>query len=214
MKLRYLTAPFELKALDDETGVIEGHASVFGNVDLGGDRVRRGAFRKSLKALKDSGRVLPLFWRHTEPIGVVEEAKEDSRGLLVSVRPLAEVARGREALELVKAGAVREFSIGFDGLTSESTIDKAGVRELKTIDLKEVSLVPFAMNPEALVTAVKALDQFASEAELRAALVEGRDFDPELAERVASAAWREMESDEDFSGVLDELTRQLEVNRT
>jgi hypothetical protein len=43
----------ELKALSDRE--FEGHGSVFGNVDLGGDVVTRGAFKRSLAKHKADG---------------------------------------------------------------------------------------------------------------------------------------------------------------
>ena len=42
-----LTIPLSIKALSD--GEFEGHGSIFGNEDLGGDIVMKGAFRKSLE---------------------------------------------------------------------------------------------------------------------------------------------------------------------
>ena len=40
----YKTVQFELEKYDEEQGIVSGYASVFGNVDDGGDVVEPGAF--------------------------------------------------------------------------------------------------------------------------------------------------------------------------
>ena len=52
------------KALNDETGEFEAVVSVFGNVDLQGDRTMPGAFSKSLDNWKASGDPIPVIWSH------------------------------------------------------------------------------------------------------------------------------------------------------
>ena len=54
---------------------------------------------------------------------------------------------------LLKMKAVRGLSIGYRTVDSDFTRD--GVRQLKQVDLWEVSLVSLAMNPLAKVEAVK-----------------------------------------------------------
>lgn len=134
-------------------GSFEGYASLFGRVDLGRDRVLPGAFSRSLRERGAAG--LRLLWQHdpAEPIGVWLEAAEDARGLHVRGRLEPGVRRGREALALLRAGALDGLSIGFR--TARSRTDpRTGVRDLVEIDLWEVSLVTFPMLPEARVAIV------------------------------------------------------------
>lgn len=49
-----------IKCVDDDAGTFTGLASVFDNLDLHGDIVRRGAFSKSLAAAQP----IPLLWMH------------------------------------------------------------------------------------------------------------------------------------------------------
>lgn len=142
----------KLKAEPGQDGVFEGYASVFDVVDLGGDSVARGAFSKSLGKRK-----CKMLWQHEmdQPIGVWDEVREDSHGLYVKGRILTEVAKGREALALLKAGAIDSMSIGYR--TIESTTDTTGVRKLLEVDLFEISLVTFPMLPDAKVTDVKSI---------------------------------------------------------
>lgn len=133
--------------------VIEGYASVFGQVDQGNDVVATGAYSKSLKALQGAGRAVKMLWQHDprDPIGVWDEVSEDGKGLYVRGRILTEITRGRDAAALVGAGAIDGLSIGYR--TVKATKDRDGRRVLAELDLWEVSLVTFPMLPEARVAA-------------------------------------------------------------
>ena len=140
----------ELRLKDDTE--IAGYASLFGSTDQGGDVVQAGAYGASLSRLAKAGRGVKMLWQHdpTRPIGVWDEVREDGRGLFVRGRLLLEVQAGREALVLLKAGAIDGLSIGYRTVRSE----KAGAnRLLHEIELWEVSLVTFPMLPEARVQA-------------------------------------------------------------
>ncbi|EPX87249.1 phage prohead protease, HK97 family [Rubellimicrobium thermophilum DSM 16684] len=92
-----------------------------------------------------------MLWQHDprEVIGVWDEVTEDARGLHVRGRILPEVARGREALALLAAGALDGLSIGYR--TLRATKDAQGRRRLHEIELWEVSLVTFPMLREARI---------------------------------------------------------------
>lgn len=133
--------------------VIEGYASVFGRADQGGDVVAAGAYARSLRALAGRGGRVKMLWQHdpAQPIGVWDEVREDGHGLWVKGRVLTEVARGREALALLEAGAIEGLSIGYRTIVAER--DAKGRRVLSELELWEVSLVTFPMLPEARVAA-------------------------------------------------------------
>lgn len=132
---------------------IAGYASVFGRRDGGGDTVMPGAYAASLGRLKADGRRVKMLWQHdpAAPIGVWDDVREDQQGLLVRGRLLGNVARGREALALVEAGAIDGLSIGYRAVRAER--DGHGGRRLIELDLWEVSLVTFPMQTEARVGA-------------------------------------------------------------
>jgi len=121
-----------------------GYAAVFNRLDRGGDVVRPGAFARSLKR----GGAVPLLWQHEagRPIGRVEYLREDRRGLRVIGR-LAD----RRAAALLKAGAVDGLSFGFR--VREAKGEQP--RELTELELVEVSLVTFPMQPKARVHAIE-----------------------------------------------------------
>jgi HK97 family phage prohead protease len=149
-------------ATSDGEGTFAGYASLFDRVDLGRDRVVRGAFRRSLAERGTSG--VRMLWQHdpNEPIGVWQLIEEDHKGLFVRGRLSTTVNRAREALALMRQGALDGLSIGFR--TARSRIDpKSGVRELTEIDLWEISLVTFPMLPEARVARVKTAELASSD---------------------------------------------------
>jgi HK97 family phage prohead protease len=90
------------------------------------------------------------------PIGVWKDIREDSRGLFVRGRLMPEVAKAREVLALMRAGAIDGLSIGFRTVRGR-TDAKSGVRRLIEVDLWEISVVTFPMLPAARVSAVKGM---------------------------------------------------------
>lgn len=144
----------EVKELTDE-GVIEGYASIFGNVDNGGDKVMPGAFVEGLAKARQTGRRVKMLWNHNpdQPIGVWEDLAEDAKGLWVKGRLVMEVPRAKEAHALMKAGAIGGLSIGYRTKASEP---EGNVRLLKSVDLYEISPVTFPMNERAKISSVKA----------------------------------------------------------
>lgn len=150
-------------------GRFAGYASVFDVVDSQRDRMRAGAFKRSL-----GGRKTPvkLLWQHQweNPIGVIEQLFEDKRGLYIEGRLLMEVEKAREAYALLKAGALKGLSIGYQSKQSRRDPD-SGVRDLLEVDLWEVSIVTLPANADATVTVVKhGVPDAASIDRLRAAL--------------------------------------------
>lgn len=138
--------------VDDAKGtVVSGYASVFGKCDQGGDIVQKGAYQTSLERLHRAGRRVKMLWQHDPscPIGIWDEVREDSEGLWVKGRILADIQAGAEALTLLRAGAIEGLSIGYR--TIRATKSAEAGRLLHEIDLWEVSLVTFPMLPEARV---------------------------------------------------------------
>ena len=145
--------PLDLKRVEPD-GTFSGYASLFDTEDMGRDIVLPGAFRDSLRERGPAG--IKLLYQHNpaEPIGIWESLKEDSRGLLVRGRLTLAVARAREVLALMRAGALDGLSIGFRAVTGKRDA-KTGIRRLARIDLWEISIVTFPLLPEARVAHVK-----------------------------------------------------------
>ncbi len=145
---------FAARTKIEPDGTVEGYASLFGEIDQARDMVMRGAFAATLAA-RGVNRI-PMLFQHdpSEPVGVWLELREDSRGLYARGRLIPEVARGRELLSLLRAGAIDGLSIGFR--TVKGNIDpRTRVRRLVAVDLWEISIVTFPLLAGARVRAVK-----------------------------------------------------------
>ncbi len=156
MNSQFLNSNLALQNLA-ETGVFEGYASVFHDIDNVKDRVAPNAFSVSLQKHKKTGRMPPLLWQHDikEPIGVFREIREDKKGLFVKGELFVDdIARAKQAYRLMAENALTGLSIGFKTIDSE--IDPvSGVRTLMQLDLLEISIVTFPALDSARISAVK-----------------------------------------------------------
>src|SRR5216684_8926891 len=149
----YLTCPFEVKADTDNTGIITGYGSVFGNVDSYGDTVARGAFKKTIADAKTGvGQWPAMLLQHGDatadgkmPIGIWTSMEEDDRGLRLQGKLAIKNRRGAEAYALLKMTprpALDGLSIGYRARDFELHKNNSGPngarRTLKAIDLVEV----------------------------------------------------------------------------
>ena len=144
---------------EKEEGIFEGYGSVFDNADLGNDVIRKGAFTKSLRRTGPKG--IKLLYQHKSdmPIGVFEKISEDEKGLYVKGQLALQTQAGKEAYELLKMGALSGLSIGFRTNEKGYHYDKrTKKRIIEDVELMEVSLVTFPMNPKAQVDMVKSED--------------------------------------------------------
>lgn len=162
MTTKTLDFECQLKA-DGDTGSFEGYGSVFSITDRGGDIVAPGAFADTLAAAKAAGRMPAMLWQHrqAEPIGVYTSMEEDAIGLKVSGKLALKTARGAEAYELMKMGAITGLSIGYK-VRDDSWDRVTGVRTIKKADLFELSLVTIPMNDASRVSAVKTIEELDS----------------------------------------------------
>lgn len=163
----YKSVSFDLESADEKTGEFSGYASVFGNVDDGGDIVDKGAFSKTI--VEDFARI-KILSQHDQcelPIGKPIELREDDKGLYIRGK-ISNTQKGRDIQTLLKDGVLNELSIGYEAIDYE--IDEENhVRHLKQIRLWEVSIVTWAMNDQATIDDVKSLAE-----ELRAEAKSGK----------------------------------------
>ena len=151
--IEHKRVPLPVKEVDND-GSFCGYASVFDQVDLGKDKVAKGAFKKSLNRRGPSS--IRMLFQHdpSEPIGIWGTIEENHKGLWVEGQVIAGTSRGREVLELLRANAIDGLSIGFK--TTKSRTDRStGVRTILEADLWEISIVTFPMLPQARVENVK-----------------------------------------------------------
>lgn len=158
--MEHLYKSFEIEA--DDAGTISGYFSTYDRIpDSYGDIIAPGAFANTIKARKESGHPFPLAWNHDldQIIGTVdpEDIKETEKGPLMTASffntPLAQEKR-----EIVKSGAVYQFSFAYDVLdwAPVELEDGTKANELREIELFEISIVPIPANQRAVMTEVKA----------------------------------------------------------
>lgn len=145
--------PSALDVVNDD-GVFEGYACLFDREDLGHDVIRQGAFAKSLGERGLEG--IKLLYQHdpAQPVGQWLTIREDCKGLFVRGKLATEVAKAREILSMMKAGILDGLSIGFRTVRGRKD-PKSGIRHLLELDLWEISIVTFPMQPDARISAVK-----------------------------------------------------------
>jgi HK97 family phage prohead protease len=144
-----------LKMLDEGNGSFTAYASTFGNFDMVGERVEKGAFLPHLdNFLKDGFIALGHDW-HALPIATPTKAYEDEHGLVIEAEfhstDAAQQARTVVNERLARGKSVKT-SIGFETLKAENSDEG---RVLKDVRLFEVSLVTVPANPRAIVLGAK-----------------------------------------------------------
>lgn len=152
-----------LQPVQIEDRTVKGFASVFGNVDDGGDIVHPGAFTKTLN---EGMARLRFLWQHdtdAPPTAAIKSAREVKRdelptevkskfpqavgGLLVE-REYLDTPRANEVLAGYKAGIAFEMSFGYETIKSDfSTVADTRARNLRELKGYEFSDVLWGMNP-------------------------------------------------------------------
>jgi HK97 family phage prohead protease len=151
----------EVKA-DEERGTFTALASVFGNVDLGGDKMVKGAFKNTLEKWRKSGRSIPVILSHqwdslTAYVGKADPRAvyEDDRGLMVQGQLFMDKEAGRDVYRLMKEGLLTGWSFGYK-VPAGGQKKNGKVNEVTEVDLFEVGPTLVGMNPEAQLQSVKA----------------------------------------------------------
>jgi uncharacterized protein len=150
----------EVKSVDEADGFvsIEGIATT-PTTDRVGDVVEpMGAKFKT---------PMPLLWqhRHSEPVGHVTFAQPTKAGIPFKARlpKVAEAGRLKdrvdEAIHSLAYGLVSAVSIGFSAIDGAVERMKNGGLRFKEWEWLELSLVTIPANSDAVITAIKSIDQ-------------------------------------------------------
>ena len=95
--------------------IISGYASVFNVADQHNDIILESAFLP----IKNTQNV-KFLWQHdfSKPIGIIQSVLEDNYGLKIEAAINSKIEVGKEAIELIRQGAVDGLSVGFNIETS------------------------------------------------------------------------------------------------
>ncbi len=155
--LEVKSVKFEIKELS-ETGTFTGIASVYGNKDLGGDVMEKGAFTKTIA---ERGGMVRLMDSHKTRIGIAK-VEDTPYGLKTEGIINLDKQAGKEVYSDLKFyqdhGMPLGLSIGYQTVKADSpATTQDGARHLKEVSLWEVTVTEFPMNTQAQVTAVKSI---------------------------------------------------------
>lgn len=167
---------FEFKFVEDDSapaGTFEGYASTFNTEDDGGDMMLPGAFDRTLAQAKATGRMPKMLLNHGGmgsyfaspspedmlPIGKWTDLAPDSHGLQARGRLInLDTEKGKTIHGAMKEGELADLSIGYVARDfARGTKPNEPRRQLKAVDLHEISPVTFPMNRLATINAVKAM---------------------------------------------------------
>lgn len=152
----------------EEEGRITGYASVYGVVDSYGEVIEKGAFDNVLSDIKNKFVKMPLMLLNHQhysgcPAGVWDFLDTDEKGLKISGLLNTEIGNVRDVYSSLKfssehgSGEKMGLSIGFyldwDSFLYDEKNDIGHI--YKVNELKEVSIVNFPANEEAVITSVK-----------------------------------------------------------
>lgn len=153
--------PIILKGFGDDL-IVAGYASVE-MVDKQGDLITRGAlkdaFGKFMKAdgfrnvqLAHSniqvGSVIPSY---TDSSGRMWKSEVDDTGMFVVIKLRGDIEKAREVASEIRKGSLRSFSIGGQAFerVNKSDQTRGDYREIRRMELHEVTICEKGINPEA-----------------------------------------------------------------
>lgn len=152
---------FKATNIEAKERTFEGLSNTW-ELDLGGDVVKPGAFKRTIGRWRKSGRIIPLLDNHdaftsvTSVVGKLVEASETDAGLLTKFEVIDD-DRGNAILRRIEGGFVDGLSIGYRPVKIEEPSEeerRGGVwRFLTEVELREVSVVIFPMNTSSRIDA-------------------------------------------------------------
>jgi HK97 family phage prohead protease len=153
------SAAVQIKAADDESGIVEALVATYA-VDSGGDKIVPGAFTSTLDEWAQSGNPIPFIWSHLHDdidayLGDVLEAKEVDDGLYIKAQIDMSEPKSAKAYRLLKSGRVHNYSFAYDVRDSGPNSDDENITELRELGLFEVGPTLIGMNRETRTLAVK-----------------------------------------------------------
>lgn len=141
-----LNREFVIKSTSNNNMLVSGYASVFDVTDDHNDIILKGAFDNITHTTN-----IKFLWQHdhTKPIGIITSIAEDDYGLYIEGVINCNTQQGKEAVSLIKQGAINGLSVGF--VSQKEQYNHQGIREILSADLHEVSLVTFPANKNAKI---------------------------------------------------------------
>lgn len=155
------STPLVLKGFGDDL-VVAGYASVE-MVDKQGDLITRGALKDAFAGFMKAegfrnvqlahsniqvGTVIPSY---TDSNGRVWKSEVDDTGMFVVIKLRGDIEKAREVASEIRKGNLRSFSIGGQAFerVNKSDATRGDYREIRRMELHEVTICEKGINPEA-----------------------------------------------------------------
>jgi HK97 family phage prohead protease len=153
--------PLVLKGLGDDL-IVAGYASVE-MVDKQGDLITRGALKEAFGGFMKAegfrnvqlahsniqvGTVIPSY---TDSNGRMWKSEVDDTGMFVVIKLRGDIEKAREVASEIRKGNLRSFSIGGQAFerVNKSDQTRGDYREIRRMELHEVTICEKGINPEA-----------------------------------------------------------------
>jgi HK97 family phage prohead protease len=171
-------SPLLLKGIGDDL-IVAGYASVE-LVDKQGDLITTGALDEAFGKFMDNaqcrnvqlahsniqvGEVVPEY---TDSSGRLWKSEVDDSGMFVVIRLRSDIEKAREVASEVRKGNLKSFSIGGQAFerVSKSSKERGSYREIRRMELHEVTICEKGINPEAQFRILKQDDEKMTETEV------------------------------------------------
>jgi HK97 family phage prohead protease len=145
------------KDADTRQGIVSGYFAMFGNKDLDGDIIERGAFSKTVMERGPSGKQLIKYLLDHDKNKVVAKITnlmEDEKGLYYEAK-IGTHSAGQDFLKMIESELINQHSFGFK-IMKEQYDQIAKANRIKEVFLYEGSAVQFlGANPETTYIGLK-----------------------------------------------------------
>ena len=160
------TGPVLYKSIEGLTltaplGHFSARVAIWNSPDLANDRMQRGAFKQSLDTWARENKRVPVCWSHsTDPmnvLGSVQRWHEDDTGLVAEGTFDLSHPPARRAFELLRSGAVNDWSYAFivQRATPSVSPDGQRYRDIQQVHLIECGPTLAGMHPSTKTLSVK-----------------------------------------------------------
>lgn len=142
---------------DLKQGIVSGYFAMFGNKDLDGDIIEKGAFTKTIQERGPNGKgLIKMLLDHdrTKAVAKINLLEEDSKGLRYEAK-IGTHALGVDFMKMVESGLINQHSFGFIPI-KEMYDGQMKANRIKEVMMHEGSAIQFlGANPETTMIDLK-----------------------------------------------------------
>jgi HK97 family phage prohead protease len=150
------------KDADTKQGIVTGYFAMFGNKDMDGDIIERGAFSKTIKERGPEGKGLIKYLLDHDKykaVAKITSLQEDEKGLYYEAK-IGSHALGQDFMKMVESELINQHSFGFKTIKEEYD-NQAKANRLKELMMFEGSAIQFlGANPDTSIIGLKSAEDY------------------------------------------------------